>query len=1483
MTKIVPIFIVCIQFLLGQVVFAQFDCGTQALTAQEQQKYEQFVSRVKQKRTASRVDATISYIPVKVHIVTKSDGTGSVGMGELNNAIAIVNSYYINSGIQFYFCNATPNYIANNNLYNYAISQESILCTTNDVTDAINLYILNSIIYTGGTNVTGYAYFPSTDKRYNRAFVKASAINDNKTLAHELGHFFSLYHTFQNNSDADLSKRELSTRGSGANCATTGDLLCDTPADPYGMAGATVSGCTYTGTIIDGNGQVYAPHLNNIMSYYAGCGNVFTTEQYARIQTGWLTRQDLISTGSANYNYTCSPTSLTPPSNLSTAAASSGIVLTWSDNTSNEYGYIIERSTNANGPFVSIAGVAPNITTYTDASVTSNTTYYYRVKASNTTDAYSNVTSTVTGLYYCNAKYEFGCDDGENIADFVVAGTTLSRINSGCSSGGYGNYTGTPVNVTAGTSYNFTARAVTGGVGIYYPQQLSIWVDANRDGAFSSNEMVFQSNSNNMLDPTLTGTITIPANALSGIARMRVRSQVYDPDLPLEGQVTDPCVKYDLGETEDYALNIGVSSGSPTITTGTVSPASICAGANISVSFSSAGTFSAGNVFSVEITDASGNAFSSITSTGSSSPLTVVIPSNLPAGSNYKVRVKSSSPAITGSASSSFVINSLPNATANGNGSPVCGGSPLNLSANGGTSYLWAGPAGYSSTQQNPSIVSVSSTIAGIYTVTAYSSASCTQTATVSIQYAAAPNISVSNNSPVCAGGTVSLSSSNSSVQSYNWTGPNGFNSTQQNPIINNVTNSATGIYTLQVINQGCSASATTSIQIGSSNAQAGSNSPVCVGSALNISASGGSSYLWAGPNGYTSIVANPSLSNVAINQAGIYTVTVNNTGCTTTLTISVIVNTSPAAVISGTQTILQGNSANLSITLSGTSPFTFLLSNGTAITNTSNNPYTLSVSPTTTTTYSLASVSNTCGNGTVSGSATVNVTPLAAQNSINISSPNFGTEVCIGSQFSLSYTLNGTYNVGNAFTIQLSDNTGGNFTNLSTNINNNTLIASIPVNATIGSGYRVRVVSSSPVVQSTQSDAFTIKALPTVQALAQSPICKGTTVQLSSSGGGSYLWSTSAAANFSSTAQNPSISNIDFANIGTYSVKVTGSNGCSNTASINIDVVSNDATTSASSNTPLVSGSIITLSATGSGTFTWAGPNKFSSVVANPSISNATSIMTGIYTVTIKTSNNCTATATTSVTVIAPTNTVTIATTCVTLDIKVFLEGPYSTSTGKMNTKLNLRGLLPGQTPVSATSTPTLAGQPYNVAPWTYTGTESLTSYPSDVVDWVLVSIRTNNSSANSNLQKLAGLLLSDGKISFLNGMGCISVPPDQSYWIVIEHRNHLGIMSPVAVSVVNNSITYDFTAQDSFVNTPSFGQKQLSNGKWVMYAADGRKTPATQNYDINTNDSQEWKSQSGNFDKYRNADYNLDADINATDIGLWRKNAGKYSKVPH
>ncbi len=248
----------------------------------------------------------------------------------------------------------------------------------------------------------------------------------------------------------------------------------------------------------------------------------------------------------------------------------------------------------------------------------------------------------------------------------------------------------------------------------------------------------------------------------------------------------------------------------------------------------------------------------------------------------------------------------------------------------------------------------------------------------------------------------------------------------------------------------------------------------------------------------------------------------------------------------------------------------------------------------------------------------------------------------------------------------------------------------------------------------------------------------------------------------------------------------------------------------------------------------------------------------------------------------------------CVTPVLKVLLEGPYvdnGSNGATMTTKLNDLGYLPGQQPSTFFGTATPPGQPYYIAPWNYNGTEGNAydytiagpdaGYPSTVTDWVLVSLRENTASSSTVCTK-AALLLNDGTVQMVSGFDCCDIDPNQTYYIVIEHRNHLIVMSHIEVPIVGNTITYDFTTQQSYRGLLGYGQK-LINGKYVMYAGNGQQTiSSSADTDINTNDKDSWLNQNGDNSSYYINDFELNGDVNVQDKNLWLINNGIFSDVP-
>ena len=241
-------------------------------------------------------------------------------------------------------------------------------------------------------------------------------------------------------------------------------------------------------------------------------------------------------------------------------------------------------------------------------------------------------------------------------------------------------------------------------------------------------------------------------------------------------------------------------------------------------------------------------------------------------------------------------------------------------------------------------------------------------------------------------------------------------------------------------------------------------------------------------------------------------------------------------------------------------------------------------------------------------------------------------------------------------------------------------------------------------------------------------------------------------------------------------------------------------------------------------------------------------------------------------------------------LNITVLLEGAYQPAYRSMSTELNQLGYLPGQNPNTFFGTKTESGQPYNQAPWFYEGTEGINmgtsnkssdaiDYDEQAVDWVLISLRKTENK-DSEVWKAAGLLYADGTLEM---SGTYNLPSKQTeYFVVVEHRNHLPIMSRTRVPIVNGTIVYDFSAQDAYTSIVGVGQIRTEDGRYAMAAGNGELvTDLSSDLDINARDLSCWLQINGSNSSYFLEDYDMNGDVNVKDRLLWEKNNGLFTTL--
>ena len=105
----------------------------------------------------------------------------------------------------------------------------------------------------------------------------------------------------------------------------------------------------------------------------------------------------------------------------------------------------------------------------------------------------------------------------------------------------------------------------------------------------------------------------------------------------------------------------------------------------------------------------------------------------------------------------------------------------------------------------------------GMHTVTAavFDPSDCGNSCSTPVTVTTGPIVMAMNNGPICAGRTLMLAAVSPTAVSFHWTGPNGFTSPLQNPVIPNATLAASGDYTVVVMDAGgCTGSATTTAEV---------------------------------------------------------------------------------------------------------------------------------------------------------------------------------------------------------------------------------------------------------------------------------------------------------------------------------------------------------------------------------------------------------------------------------------------------------------------------------------------------------------------------------------------------------------------------------------------------------------------------------------------------------------------------------------------
>jgi len=337
------IILICLIFTgsyFNQAFAQELECG-----AIQTQANKDFLAKTKEFRNSLNFDnlrAVPHVLPIVAHVIVqdKNNLSGEFSEAEVEQSIAQLNAIFATppsnsdgeagSGISFIRCGEI-NYISETqdyppdpsndiDIYPKLHKGDEVKMLSRDfhAAGAINIFYAKEL-FSGESSICGTATYPGTNStNLDRIFIANECALNKSTLAHEVGHYLNVLHTYNGNTEEEEDETpELVERPpdgddfcvpatTTCNCGgdDVGDELCDTPADPHKLEfvidGETVEynirdcssheldtpACTFSDSDVAAgcNQEDYMPDHKNIMSAnWKECRETFTQGQIDRM------------------------------------------------------------------------------------------------------------------------------------------------------------------------------------------------------------------------------------------------------------------------------------------------------------------------------------------------------------------------------------------------------------------------------------------------------------------------------------------------------------------------------------------------------------------------------------------------------------------------------------------------------------------------------------------------------------------------------------------------------------------------------------------------------------------------------------------------------------------------------------------------------------------------------------------------------------------------------------------------------------------------------------------------------------------------------------------------------------------------------------------------------------------------------------------------------------------------------------------------
>lgn len=1223
--------------------------------ANEMQQNEQFIQtwiQNQQNGGQQQLSTTgVLTVPVVVHIVHSGQpvGTGAnISVAQINSAITTLNDRFrkttgthgdaggVDIEVEFCLAQRDPNCLATTGIVrvngssvtDYALEGINAGGTTGASetaikalsawpnTDYVNIWVVTEIENNnGGGGIQGYAYFPGASSAVDGVVIMHTAFgtlgtvntfnNLCRTLTHEMGHYFNLYHTFE----GDNSGTQCPASGNlcGSN---TGDCCGDTEIHQRSSSNCPsgINSCT---------SAMFGSVVNNYMDYSSQtCANEFTSDQKARMRAALCgPRASLLS------SLGCTPVTMVPPASATCTPQTTNLTNTFgmgtrnvtfndlnvtSGHAVNDGGYVDNTCNQAANLFPStpyslsvFTGSTNNqdVHVYIDFNndndfldageqvlTSTNDTLHtltYTTPASPTTGTFIRmrvisdwVNNTITNSCYTP---QYGQVEDYSILFASTASITLTTTSTptSCSGGNDGSATASASNGTAPYTFSWnnggTSATITGLTAGSYT------VTATDATGSTQTSTVVVSQPGNAVTPSITTSTNVSCNG------------GFDGSVSASVTGGTPSYTFNWSNGGTNSSMSGIPAGTYTLT---VSDASGCTGTT-SVTITEPTPITATSTVSNVTTTGGSNGAINISPSGGTSPYSFVWSST--ATTQNLSGITAGTYTVTITDANGCTGTHIATVTQPSGGGPLALSTiSTNLSCNGANDgTATANPSGgttpYTFIWSN---AATTATITGLsignYTVTLTDAVGATQTSTVTILQPFALGSSFSTLTQVaCFGGTTGAATINVTgglpPYTYNWS--NGGTA-------DSIVGLTAGLYTVTVSDiNGCTSTAIAGInQPGSALTLTNTVTNVTTAGgnngAIDLTVAGGTpSYTYAWSNGATS----EDLSTIT---AGIYTITVTDAnGCTSTSSITVTqpgLNVSTTVVDVSCNGLADGSAT--AIPTGGTPPMTFIWSNG----------------ATTATTTGLAggtyTVTVTDGSGLPGVStATVNEPgPIAINVNASTVSCNGGNDASATASVS-GGTTPYTFNWSNGMT------------------------AATTMNLIAGT-HSLTVTDANGCISNTTFTVTQPSALSITGSINNPGGCSFATGTLVASGGTApyaFIWSTGAT-----TATLSGLS------AGTYAATVTDANGCTAVQGGLVATSSGQLTATLSTTNITCNGaadgtaSIAVSSGASPFTYQWSGGQNTASV---------TGLIAGTFTITVTDSTGCDDTLTATITEPSP------------------------------------------------------------------------------------------------------------------------------------------------------------------------------------------------------------------------------------------------------